>query len=123
MSRLQSRPERGMVTAETAVVLPLVAMFVLALLWLLVTVISHVQIVDAARDGARALARGEEQGAAVEHAVRTAPDGAAVSVSRGDDVVTVRVEVDAEAPSWLIVPLPSVHLEAQASVAEESDHP
>lgn len=121
MRRITRRSELGMVTAEAAVVLPLIAIFTLALIWMVVTVIAQVQIVDAARDGARALARGEDEQIAVGHARRTAPDGADVDVSRASDSVTVTVDLDAEPPRWLLVPLPSVHLQAHSSVTLEGD--
>src|SRR5206468_10387938 len=57
LSRL--RDERGMVTAETAVVLP-VLLLVLAGAVAAVTVVGvQLRCVDAAREGARAAARGE----------------------------------------------------------------
>lgn len=111
--------EAGMVTAETAIIIPLVALFALVLIWMVVTVTAHVQVVDAARDGARAIARGEDEQAAVEQAIRTAPDEAEVRVADQGDAVTVVVEVDARGPGWLLVPLPAVHLESQATVGNE----
>lgn len=111
--------ERGMVTAETAVVLPLVALFAMVLVWMVTAVTAHVQVVDAARDGARAIARGEDEQAAVAHARRVAPRDSQVRVEAEQQTVTVTVEVDAQAPGWLLVPLPAVHLESQATVARE----
>ncbi|MFJ4725159.1 TadE family type IV pilus minor pilin, partial [Streptomyces diastaticus] len=49
--------QRGAVTAETAVVLPTLVVFLLALLWALLAVAAHIQCVDAGRGGGPAAAR------------------------------------------------------------------
>ncbi|MGX1713450.1 TadE family type IV pilus minor pilin, partial [Streptomyces sp. S5] len=41
--------QRGAVTAEAAVVLPALVVFLLALVWALLAVAAHIQCVDAAR--------------------------------------------------------------------------
>jgi hypothetical protein len=87
--------DRGSVTAEAAVVLPvLVAAFALCLGGV-ATVTAELRCVDAARTAARGLARGEPVAAAVAAARAEAPAGAEVAVARqADDVaVTVRVVV------------------------------
>ncbi|NEE32158.1 hypothetical protein G3M53_42765, partial [Streptomyces sp. SID7982] len=48
--------DRGAVTAETAVVIPVLAAFTLALLWALMAAADQIRCVDAARAGARAAA-------------------------------------------------------------------
>ena len=82
-----------MVTAETAVVLP-VLLLVLAGAVAAVTVVgAQLRCVDAAREGARAAARGET--AAVSGiAARTAPDGAVTAVSVAGDEVSVTVSAE-----------------------------
>jgi Flp pilus assembly protein TadG len=83
-----------MVTAETAVVLP-VLLLVLAGAVAAVTVVgAQLRCVDAAREGARAAARGEGT-AAVALAERAAPDGAVVTIRPdGEEVgVTVTAEI------------------------------
>lgn len=115
--------ERGTVTAESALVLPIIAFFVLALLWMLAIGIAKVQTVDAARDAARAMARGDGSAAAIEVAQRSAPTGAHISVAaNGSDRVTVTVTVRAEAPGWLLVPLPAVSIGSTATTPVESPH-
>lgn len=104
-----------MVTAETAVVLP-VLLLVLAGAVAAVTVVgAQLRCVDAAREGARAAARGDDAGVVAVIARQAAPDGAEVSAVRaGDDVrvlvtvqvapigpVPLRVEVSAEAVARL----------------------
>ncbi|MFW3170162.1 TadE family type IV pilus minor pilin [Geodermatophilus sp. CPCC 206100] len=102
-----------MVTAETAVVLP-VLLLVLAGAVAAVTVVgAQLRCVDAAREGARAAARGEES--AFVHAVagRAAPDGASVAVAAtgATVVVTVTAEVAPLGPVPLRV---RVHASAMA---------
>jgi hypothetical protein len=111
--------ERGMVTAETAVVLPVVAAFALVLLWLVSVAITEIRIVDTARDAARALARGADDDAVRDEIARSAPDGFQLSVARSGGEVTAEVAVDADAPGWLLVPLPSIALHASATTQAE----
>jgi Flp pilus assembly protein TadG len=86
-----------MVTAETAVVLP-VLLFVLAGAVAAVTVVgAQLRCVDAAREGARAAARGDSV-AAVDAVVHgTAPDGAVTRVAVSGDEVRVTVTADVAA--------------------------
>ncbi|WP_254790503.1 TadE family type IV pilus minor pilin [Blastococcus tunisiensis] len=95
--RTASRPHReaGMVTAETAVVLP-VLLLVLAGVVAAVTVVgAQLRCVDAAREGARAAARGEDVATVRALAGRAAPAGAVTTVrSQGEEVaVTVAAAV------------------------------
>jgi Flp pilus assembly protein TadG len=83
-----------MVTAETAVVLP-VLLVVLAGAVAAVTVVgAQLRCVDAAREGARAAARGEDVAVVVALVDRAAPDGAVTTVDA--DGHQVRVSVVAE---------------------------
>jgi Flp pilus assembly protein TadG len=85
--------EAGMVTAETAVVLP-VLLFVLAGAVAAVVVVgAQLRCVDAAREGARAAARGEPAAVVARLADGAAPDGAVSEL--GGDGETVRVTVSA----------------------------
>ncbi|MFH9806027.1 TadE family type IV pilus minor pilin, partial [Streptomyces albidoflavus] len=77
--------QRGAVTAEAAVVLPTLVVFLLALVWALLAVAAHIQCVDAARAGARAAARQDPPAAVVEAALQAAPEGAEVTVGRTGD--------------------------------------
>lgn len=92
------RDQRGTVTAEAAMVLPLVAAFSLVLVWMVSLGVAQVRAVDAARDAARALARGEDQQAAVAAARRTAPDASQVGIAESAGDVTVTVTIRAVAP-------------------------
>lgn len=85
------RGERGMATAEFAVVLPAVVL-VLALSWGAMGLAwDQIRCVDAARAGARAAARGDSPGAVMLVAGRAAPSGALVSVEPRGDLVQVSV--------------------------------
>ena len=84
-----------MVTAEAAVVLP-VLLLVLAGAVAAVTVVgAQLRCVDAAREGARAAARGESEATVSGLADRLAPEGAVASVT--SDAAEVRVTVTVRA--------------------------
>lgn len=118
------RDGRGMVTAEAALVLPIVALFALAMVWLVSVGLLQVRVVDAARDAARAVARGESDTAVKEAARRTAGRDADVTIRRDSDgLVTVTVSEIATAPDWLLVPLPDVTVRSVATVEGEDDGP
>ncbi len=108
-----------MVTAEAALVLPLIAIFALALVWLMTVGIAEVRVVDAARDAARAVARGDDDTAAAAAARRTAGSGAGVVVRRSGGLVSVTVTERVSPPGWLLVPLPSVTVSSSSSVEAE----
>ncbi|SFP17895.1 TadE-like protein [Geodermatophilus dictyosporus] len=84
-----------MVTAETAVVLPVLLLVLAAVVAAVVVVGAQLRCVDAAREGARAAARGEDPAVVRAVTARAAPDGAVttVAVSGGEVRVTVRAEV------------------------------
>ncbi|MFY9915952.1 MAG: TadE family type IV pilus minor pilin [Nocardioidaceae bacterium] len=115
----QPDSERGSVTAEAALVLPLMAVFAISLIWLISIGIAHVQAVDAARDAARELARGGDAAAATARALETAPAGSRVEVGQEDGLAQVEVTFAARPPGWLLVPLPSVDVTATSAVAVE----
>jgi Flp pilus assembly protein TadG len=83
-----------MVTAETAVVLPVLLLVLAGVVAVLVVVGAQLRCVDAAREGARAAARGDDDVAVRTAASGAAPAGAEVAVERGERVtVTVRASV------------------------------
>lgn len=105
-----------MVTAETAVVLPVLLMVLAGAVAAVVVVGAQLRCVDAAREGARAAARGEPVGVVVELAGRAAPGGAAVDVGGAGDQVSVTVSA-AVAP---LGPLPwRVEVSATATGVRE----
>lgn len=80
-----------MVTAEMAVVLPVVVAVLALSLWAFGLAVDQVRCVDAARAGARAAARGDPVDAVSSQVGRDAPAGAAVAISAGGGAVTVSV--------------------------------
>ncbi|MFJ4617353.1 TadE family type IV pilus minor pilin [Streptomyces sp. NPDC088812] len=103
-------------TAESAVVLPVLVAFAMALVWGLLVMAAQIQCVDAARTGARAAARQDPADAVVEVTRATAPRGAHVTVHRGGGLV--RVVVVARPPVLRGLPF-EVREEAVAAVEED----
>lgn len=99
------RGDRGFVTAEAAMALPVLVLFATALVWALLAVCAQIQCVDAARVGARAAARQDPQGAVMEATRRAAPDGARVGVGREGDYVRVTVSSRSPGPGLMGVDL------------------
>src|SRR3954463_8155197 len=87
------RREAGMVTAETAVVLPVLLLVLVGAVAAVTAVGGQLRCVDAAREGARAAARGEPVAVVEALVARAAPDGATTRVSEGADDVAVTVTV------------------------------
>ena len=111
--------EAGAVTAEAAVVIPLLLAVTLGLVWLVALAATQVRVVDAAREVARSAARGESDPVAVARGRQVAPDGAHVDVSRSGDEVRVRVVADVRGPGGLFSFLPALPVSAEAVAAEE----
>ncbi|MEV0021681.1 TadE family type IV pilus minor pilin [Streptomyces atroolivaceus] len=93
--------DRGVVTAEAAMVLPVLVTFVLALVWALVAASDQIRCVDAARAGARAAARSEPEDEVRSAARAAAPGGARVAVERAGGLWRVRVEAPTPGPGSL----------------------
>ncbi|WUH46591.1 pilus assembly protein [Streptomyces sp. NBC_00443] len=108
--------DQGFVTAESAVVLPVLVMFAMALVWGLLVVAAQIQCVDAARTGARAAARQDPAEAVIKVAREAAPRGATVTVGRKGD--EVRVVVVAKPP--VLGGLPFEVREEAVAAAEET---
>ncbi|MET8947570.1 TadE family type IV pilus minor pilin [Streptomyces sp. NPDC004542] len=108
--------DRGFVTAETAVVLPVLVAFTMALVWGLLVVAAQLRCVDAARTGARAAARQDAPDAVAAVTREAAPHGATVTVAREAD--QVRVTVVAKPP--VLTGLPFEVREEAVAAAEEA---
>jgi Flp pilus assembly protein TadG len=88
---MRARGDAGYVTAETAMVLPVLALLLAVGLWAVAVAGAQVRCVDAARDAARAVARGESDATATSVAEAAAPDGAQIVVGHVGTLVTVTV--------------------------------
>ena len=88
-----------MVTAEIAVALPALVLVLTLALAAVATATDQVRCVDAARTGARLLARGEPVDVVRRDIAKQAPDDASITLEVGADAV--RVEVVAEPPPVL----------------------
>lgn len=76
--------------------------------------LAQVRCVDAARLGARLLARGESEGSALSAARAAAPDGASIAVSTSGSRVTVVVTGTVPATLQAVGALPTPVASAQA---------
>ncbi|MFY0409566.1 TadE family type IV pilus minor pilin, partial [Solicola sp. PLA-1-18] len=113
------RPDRGMVTAETAVVLPFVLVVAGLLVWVVGLGVTQVRLVDAAREGARSVARGDGEREVVARVRRDAPDGARVQVLRGAGTTEVVVSVRRGLDLPLLADAAGVRLRASSVSATE----
>lgn len=111
--------ERGAVTAELALALPLLVALCVGLVWMLTLASAQSRVVDASREAARAVARGDDPGAARDLAGRIAPPGAVVTVAGGDDRVEVGTSVEVHGPGGLFAVLPGVRVSARAVALRE----
>ncbi|MGW6207349.1 TadE family type IV pilus minor pilin [Streptomyces sp. NPDC055089] len=106
--------DRGAVTAEAAMAIPVMVLFALALLWALMAASGQIRCVDAARAGARAAARSEPEAQVREAALSAAPERARVDVERAGQLWRVTVTAPAPGPGPL-----AVTLSADAAAAAE----
>jgi hypothetical protein len=107
-----------MATAELAVVLPTLVLVIAAGLMMVSAVLAQVRCVDAAREAARAAARGESPDMVRSAAARTAPTAATVEVGGTDDEVRVTVSAPAGRVGGL---LPAFHVSASAVALREPE--
>ena len=102
---------------------PLLLAVTLGLVWLLTLATAQVRMVDATREAARALARGDGSDEALQRGHLVAPAGAALTVTTLDDRVVVSGSVTVDGVGGLFDALPSVELTAQAVAAREDPPP
>ena len=108
-------------TAELVMALPVLVLVCCALAWVLALGASQVRLVDAAREVARGVARGDATSEALEVGRRVAPDDAAFTVSKDGRQVVVRVSVRAGDRGPARALLPDLTLQAEAvAMAEEA---
>jgi Flp pilus assembly protein TadG len=113
-----SRDQRGAATAELALGIPLLVSLTFGLVWLLTVAVAQVRMVDAARETARASARGDADAEAVARGLAVAP-GATVSVAVRQGQVVADVSDAVAPPGGLLAFLPGVRVHAEAVTAAE----
>jgi Flp pilus assembly protein TadG len=96
-----------MVTAETAMVLPFVVLVAFVLAWMVSLGLTQMRVADAAREGARMMARGQEADDA-RRAARAVAPGSKVRVRVEDGRARVTVRVRARLPL-----ISAVHLDLE----------
>lgn len=106
--------EAGAVAAEAAVVVPVLALVTVGLAWLVTLGVSHGRVVDAAREAARVVARGESAATGAALARRVGPAGTRAVVNGDGDTVVVTVTAPVRPPGGILGFLPPVDLHAQA---------
>lgn len=121
--RRNARDDRGAVTAEAALVLPLLAVVATALAWMIALGVTAVRVQDAAREAARVVARGDPVARGVSYAHRVAPAGSRVSIRDGDGSVVVKVTAHVHAPGGILDFIPSVPVHGHAVAATEEGEP
>lgn len=114
------RDQRGAVTAELCLVIPMLVAVTMALVWLLSAGLAQLRLVDGARETARALARGDEQQAAVSAGSAVAPEQTQFAVHREGDLVRVTARHHLDGPGGLVDFLAAVWLEAEAVAVVEA---
>jgi Flp pilus assembly protein TadG len=113
------RRQRGAVTAELAMALPLLLVITLGLVWLLSLGAAQVRMVDATREVARAVARGDDAAAATARGQQIAPHGAELELTTEGRHITVVGTVEVDGVGGVLEVLPSVRLTASAVAALE----
>ena len=109
--------DSGMVTAELAMALPALIVMVMALAWLLGLGASQAMLSQAAREGARAAARGDSS-AVVARAVHQVVGDAEVGIRQSGDHVVVSVRVR-RAPGSHVLHVLGRDLRASATAWQE----
>ena len=117
-TRQHNSSERGAVTAELAIALPVLLSLLLLGIWSIGLVILNIRCIDAARDVARAVARGEppDQAKAIGH--RTIPTGT-ITVSREGPDIRVTVTATPTHNPPLLSALAPTRLTALATLESE----
>ena len=100
-------------------VLPVLVAVTIGLVWLLSVGAAQVRTVDAARETARAFARGDDRAAAIARGLEVGPDGATVTVRTEGDRVVATAAARVSGPGGLFGFLPYVRVHARARAAIE----
>jgi Flp pilus assembly protein TadG len=101
------------------VAIPVLLAVTLALVWLIGLGVGQVRVVDAAREAARSVARGDDVGTARALAAQVAGEGATVSITQSAGQVVVTVERLVTGPGGLLGHLSGVRLRATTVTPSE----
>ena len=112
--------ERGAATAELALGIPLLVALTAGLVWMLALGAAQVRVIDASREAARAVARGDDVSTAESTALRIAPADARVRIDLGDGHVVVTTTVRVTGPGGLLASLPGATVTADAVALVET---
>lgn len=118
-ARRRHPDESGAVTAELALGIPLLLALTIGMVWMLAVGAAQVRVIDASREAARAVARGDTAEAAESVALRIAPAGARVRIVSADGQVSVTTSARVAAPGGLLGALPGVTVADEAVAALE----
>ncbi|UUZ60852.1 TadE family protein [Nocardioides sp. B-3] len=121
MRRRRSGCERGAATAELALGLPLVLAVTVGPVWLLAAASAQIRVVDAARESARSMARGDSESAAGALGATIAPTGADIELELAGGRVAATASARVDGPGGLFDFLPGVTVRSRAvAVLEEA---
>lgn len=100
--------------------LPVLVILTAALAWLVTVGVVQVQVIDAARESARELARSESRDESIAAGRRVAPSGARFEIATGARTVSVRVSAEVRGPGGVFAGLlPPYTAHATAVAARE----
>ncbi len=109
-----------MVTAEIAAAFPALVVVLLMGVWAITIAAGHLRCTDAAREAARAAARGEEPAVIRQVAAEAAPQGATVDVAEVDGTLEVQVSVRMAMPGPWGDTLPAPTVSARSVALAEA---
>jgi Flp pilus assembly protein TadG len=118
----RSAADAGFVTAETAVAMPVLVALTAVLVWGVLVGAAQIRCVDAAREAARAAARGDPAGQVLGVARAAAPAGAEIAVSEQGESVRVVVSARSQGPG-VLGGLLSLRVSGSASALREQGTP
>lgn len=99
--------------------LPVLVLLAVALVWLVSLGVAQARVVDASREAARAVARGESDGTAVALARRVAPAGAMVRTGGSGTLVTAEVVAPVAGPGGVFGAFPQVRVRSESVALRE----
>ena len=113
------RNDRGMVTAELAMLIPFGLAFCFLLLWIVSLGMTQVRLVDASREAARMLARGDPPAEVKRAALEHAPAGSALRFTTTGGFITVTATAKSRMALPMFKHVGSVTLKALSVSADE----